>query len=91
MTSPIDSKVVPFGQAVDTLQKFIQDEGEVLAGEGYIPTLRSLVGVIREASAARDEILNEYLGQIVSAANLPLDLGQVTDPIVYNRIDLGTI
>lgn len=43
-----------------------------------------------EAASASAAALNEYLGTIATAnMTFPLDLGQITDPVLYNQFDLG--
>ena len=43
-----------------------------------------------ESASASAAALNEYLGTIATAnMTFPLDLGQITDPVLYNRFDLG--
>jgi len=44
------------------------------------------------AAAASASTLNEYLGTIATAnMTFPLDLGQITDPVLYNQFDLGAL
>lgn len=43
-----------------------------------------------ESASASASTLNEYLGTIATAnMTFPLDLGQITDPVLYNQFDLG--
>lgn len=51
MTSPIDGKIVPFGQVVDKLHDFLHaPEGDVETDDGPLPNLRKLSGQIKEAA-----------------------------------------
>lgn len=44
------------------------------------------------AAAASAADLNQYLGTIATAnMTFPLDLGQITDPVLYNQFDLGAL
>jgi hypothetical protein len=50
MTSPLDSKVVPFGNAADKIVQFVEGPSGLIETEhGQLPTLRRLTEGIQEA------------------------------------------
>lgn len=73
MSSSIDSKVVPFGEAVDTLTAFVAGDAdsEVDAPGGPVPTLRRLIADVRQVASdkvdAEMDALQEGVAQAVAA------------------------
>ncbi|WP_295548606.1 hypothetical protein [uncultured Pseudacidovorax sp.] len=94
MTSPIDGKIVPFGQVVDAVRDFLHaPAGDVPTEAGALPNLHKLASEIRaKTGELTDDVLN--LGNLVqsqpiaalpawtSVRKLENDKPGATDPLV---------
>ena len=62
MTSPLDGKVVPFGQAVDTLHEFLNaPAGDIETVAGPLPNLHKLAAEMKsEAADAVDRSIGDF-------------------------------
>ncbi|KAF1021888.1 MAG: hypothetical protein GAK30_01577 [Paracidovorax wautersii] len=76
MTSPLDGKVAPFGESVDTLHKFINDPaGDIETESGTMPNLRKINEELRNSGAVG--IVLEAQEKAEAAAQLVAAQGNV--------------
>lgn len=84
MTSPIDGKITPFGEAVDTLEEFVKGSGYLQTPQGPLPTLRQLAA---DVTVAASDKVNSEIGDLQGAVGAARDLEQSAREAEQGAVD----